>query len=1018
MNNWEIMSPRAQVGFKPGPGAAALQAELVKVPGVKRRRAGWMVPYNAVKVVAKLSERFGVDLAYAKWEEHPPPQVTWKHVERVLRAGGEMREWVLDGFLTQYQMDATAFGWPKAGVHFWHSTGSGKTLTGIMTALSVPGPVIVVTRASARLQFSREIERFTTIKPYVIRPEGERRGLMTVQGQTWVDFFKQWMPELGKAALVAKKWAEAKASHGVLVKKGSNLQDYLDECKEKKVRPIIVVGWESLANHLESLKEVRAASAIFDELHQGKGSKRWQVVPLGDPEGDTPGEKLGHIQKMTKDAKKQGGFVKQTDEGMKMFLPVMNRAAAAATLARWVRKRIGTTATPIKDRVRDLWSQLDIIEPNAHGNKTTWENRHCLVPETRVLMGDGSYKPIGTIQEGDVVIGWSRRGGKRFLHRTPVVWAGRRKAEVVQLRLESGKTIRCTPDHHWLNLWSPHAKIKYKPTYRAVGYTPTGWVRGVNHLQPVGFEPPKTNFATVGYKLGYIRGLLDGDGHMRIQKDLYSPTTGWGKARRRKNWRSGKPKKYQATIFSAERPHLERALHFAREIGLPTSGIKPRTNPEGWTLGFYSKEAYRRLSTSRGGTSSLGYKAGWLAGMYDAEGSRAVISQHRRVNPDNFRLLQKWLELFGFSSSEVRDKRHDDAVGVRLLGGRVELLRFFGLTRPVFKRKLDAAFRVAPCFRQAQQPLDKVKTAFRLKGLREVVSIQTSTGNYIAEGFGSKNCDRKPGTYGGYDTRGKSNLGELQMRLEDVAHVLTYAETHAQLPPKRRQSVYIAPEDQCRPTGGFAKERKDAQKRGATAVLEVGLAEAASRKRPAVLGLVEDHVRDGQKVVCFTGRRRDCEALGKSVKATSAVKSAKVQVWVAHGGQSQKLRDQLVQDYMAHPGPCVLVGTGHAFGESLNIDDTDSAMFVMLPYTPGQLRQWEGRFHRASTKKPVIIYYVIAEGTVDEHMAAILIDKLPAVEQIAQDTELGEAKDVLAGYDPNESEEEFAASVLADLDFG
>ena len=283
-------------------------------------------------------------------------------------------------------------------------------------------------------------------------------------------------------------------------------------------------------------------------------------------------------------------------------------------------------------------------------------------------------------------------------------------------------------------------------------------------------------------------------------------------------------------------------------------------------------------------------------------------------------------------------------------------------------------------------------------------------------------ADRKPNPYGGFDSRGSSRLEELNMRLSDVAHILTYAQTHSQLPPKRRQSVYLAPEDQCRPSGGFAKERKEARKRGATAVLEVGLAEAASRKRPAVLGIVEDHVRDAQKVVLFTGRRRDCEALGKSVRSMPVIKGKKgqspIQVWVAHGGQSQKLRDQLVQDYMAHPGPCVLVGTGPAFGESLNIDDTDAALFVMLPYTPGQLRQWEGRFHRASSKKSVIIYYIIAEGTVDEHMAAILIDKLPAVEKVVADTELGEAKGVLAGFDPDEDEEEFALAILADLDFG
>ena len=60
--------------------------------------------------------------------------------------------------------------------------------------------------------------------------------------------------------------------------------------------------------------------------------------------------------------------------------------------------------------------------------------------------------------------------------------------------------------------------------------------------------------------------------------------------------------------------------------------------------------------------------------------------------------------------------------------------------------------------------------------------------------------------------------------------------------------------------------------------------------------------------------------------------------------------------------------------------------------------------------------YVIAEGTVDEHVAQLLIEKLPAVERIARDSELAEAGGVLAGYD-GMNPDEFAESVLSQLDF-
>jgi hypothetical protein len=45
-----------------------------------------------------------------------------------------------------------------------------------------------------------------------------------------------------------------------------------------------------------------------------------------------------------------------------------------------------------------------------------------------------------------------------------------------------------------------------------------------------------------------------------------------------------------------------------------------------------------------------------------------------------------------------------------------------------------------------------------------------------------------------------------------------------------------------------------------------------------------------------------------------------------------------------------------------------------------------------------------------------LIEKLPAVERVAKDTELAEAGDVLAGFDAV-SRDDFARQVLSDLDF-
>ena len=173
-------------------------------------------------------------------------------------------------------------------------------------------------------------------------------------------------------------------------------------------------------------------------------------------------------------------------------------------------------------------------------------------------------------------------------------------------------------------------------------------------------------------------------------------------------------------------------------------------------------------------------------------------------------------------------------------------------------------------------------------------------------------------------------------------------------------------------------------------MFEVMLQEAASRKRKYVVSRVIDALLAGQKVTVFTGRRKDCDKLGEAIekalrKATKGT-TLNIPTHCAHGGTPSEARDEIRKNYMQHSGATVLVGTGHAWGESVNLQDTDLALFVMLPWTPRAVTQWEGRFARLGQKRPVLISYIIAEGTVDEHVADVLLEKLPAVGKIAEDT--------------------------------
>ena len=269
-------------------------------------------------------------------------------------------------------------------------------------------------------------------------------------------------------------------------------------------------------------------------------------------------------------------------------------------------------------------------------------------------------------------------------------------------------------------------------------------------------------------------------------------------------------------------------------------------------------------------------------------------------------------------------------------------------------------------------------------------------------------CDARPGQYGGIDASGISNCDELKQRLERCTHVVTKAEASEHLPPLRRSLIYLSKADQSRPAG-FKEDMKRAARQGANALFEMKLLEAASRKRIWIADTVRDAVENGQKVVVLTGRRRDCEALARLV--ATRLKKNDTPMWWGHGGISMKERDAMVRAYAATEDPCAFVGTTDAFGEAIDgLQNTDLVVFGLLPWTPGQVTQAEGRFSRHGSKRSVHIMYTVAEGTVDEHVADLLLEKL---EQVVETLDDANAEGIANTLAAGEDDEQVLAGLIA-----
>lgn len=949
MNLWTVMSPHARIVFSHADGGTLHQfhTELAKVSGCKqsKRYHGWEIPLNAVEVANDLVNRFGVSIADCNWLVAPQPPITWEEVEKLLRAGGEVRSWVLDSFITQYQKDAVTFGWNRMGVNFWHSTGCLTGDTEVVVNRGGNGKKIRLDELVRKFNGGASKDRW-----------GHSRRYWDLTIPTRVQCFKDgfiFLNTLVSAHFTGRKPVFLLTAGGHTIKATADHRFLTANDGWKRLSDLVVGDCIVVRGRQGSKAGPKQPKIIYKLI----GVRHHPYASVA---------KAHYNERQCERGRYRPGYIYEVHRVPEHRL-VVEAHRNGLDLSEHIRRcREGGSALeglvfldPDRDVVHHLnhdptdnrLENLEVMTPEEHAlqhaNEGTWKNVAIGADEAVIE----SIQPVGTEMTYDLTM--------EDPHNNYVA-----NGFVVH---NSGKTLTGV-------LTSLSAKGPVIVVTRAV-----------SRIQ---FAREIERFLTV--KAHIVRPVSSG-GFMKVQGET------WNQYRKRYKGQKLKTKQL-ADMWAARK----------EEFGpdKPTS------------ITDYVK-ACRAVRTRP--FIVLGWEAvpDNLAELKSI-GATCLIADEAHRGKSVKRLTIVHLQDLPEDSEESRELARLQEKEIRSKGGFIKVTEE---GRKAFVPVENMASAVAELARSCRKCISATATPVKdrprdLWGQLDTVE-PNSWGSSTA--FRTRYCSMRPGIYGGMDDRGKSNVEELNLRLRSVSHILSYEQTHKHLPPKRRMSVYVAPEDQVAELAGFNKELKDAKKFGASAVLEVRLAIAASRKRKAVFQLIEDYVKSGQKVCIFTARRRDCEELGNLVRKMIG-KGSKEQpllhpgsVWAVHGGDSPDARQAVVDEYMAHPGPCVLVGTGDSIGESLNLDDADVAIIVQLPYTPGQLRQWEGRFHRASTKKPVIICYVIAEGTVDEHIADVIICKLDAVAEIAQDHELAAAKGPLSGTG-TQTPDEFATSVLASLD--
>ena len=99
------------------------------------------------------------------------------------------------------------------------------------------------------------------------------------------------------------------------------------------------------------------------------------------------------------------------------------------------------------------------------------------------------------------------------------------------------------------------------------------------------------------------------------------------------------------------------------------------------------------------------------------------------------------------------------------------------------------------------------------------------------------------------------------------------------------------------------------------------------------------------------------------------------------GGQTLSVRDNEIDRFQKGQTRLMVAGL-RAGNVGINLTKARYVIFAELDWSPAIHRQAEDRLHRIGQKNTVLAYYLVGKGTLDEHVADILVDKAYEIDTI------------------------------------
>ena len=148
---------------------------------------------------------------------------------------------------------------------------------------------------------------------------------------------------------------------------------------------------------------------------------------------------------------------------------------------------------------------------------------------------------------------------------------------------------------------------------------------------------------------------------------------------------------------------------------------------------------------------------------------------------------------------------------------------------------------------------------------------------------------------------------------------------------------------------------------------------AGIAKLSHVINFVNNIMEIEESVVVFCHHRAIHTQLNEKLKEFSPVSII--------GGQSDKDRQRNIDMFQLGQSKLMIAGL-RAGNVGINLTRAKYVIFAELDWSPAIHRQAEDRLHRIGQKNTVFAYYLIGNGTLDDHVANVLVDKSYEIDAI------------------------------------